>query len=183
MNKYLKVFWIVGVLMILTYSQGFAQAINPAGRNYLRIGVNPVIGSKANVNENLKTEVGFGLGARLEIGITTRFAIVPEFIHYFPNTLDLESIGEFKITIQQFNINTNLYFENTPAYLILGLSYTYAEATGVIFDIEVLEDIDEYGANAGFGITNSSRRFAAEVKYDSAFEQLAFSLVFYFTRF
>ncbi len=181
----MKILGIYITFVIFTFSTSYGQATNSEASTLVRIGLNPVIGTKADVNDDLTMSEGFGMAVRSDISISRRFSVVPEFIYYFPTPINTNGFGGVDFTIWQFNVNSNFFIEKNPvypisAYLIGGLSYNYADAERRISEFDVFENVDDLGANFGVGLTGRRRILAAEVKYDTAFDQITFSAVIYF---
>lgn len=144
-----------------------------------RLGVSPVLGTNVNINDDFTTRIGYGFAGRLGLDFNKNFSLIPEFIYYFPESVDFELIGRVNFTIWQLVLNGNYYLNNAPAYLIAGLSYTSAGGEGAMDGIDFFADTDEIGAVLGFGLAGRRRWIAIEVKYDTAFDQVSLAAVFY----
>jgi opacity protein-like surface antigen len=114
---------------------------------------------------------GFGINARADYAIDEQWAISPNFALWFP------SVDGYSITMWQLNADAHYIFsgdESLNFYGIGGLNYSYWK-----FDFDGGEsffdyDDNEIGLNLGVGA--NMNMFFGELKYDTAFEQIAITV-------
>lgn len=144
-------------ILALVSSSSFAQ---------LKYGGGLSIGTKAGgISDDLDEKLGIGINARIDYAFNEKFSIAPNFTFWFPS-----APGDAKITYWQLNADVHYTFSGDEAmsfYGIGGLNYSYAK----------IEDYDdnEIGLNLGAGAL-LKEKFFGELKYDTAFEQLALTV-------
>ncbi len=151
--------------------KSLSSAANKKGSVSLEFGVG--LGTKASIDDDYSVKAGFGINPRININISENLSLVPGFLYFFPDppsrVIDV-SYGQLN-----FDIHYN-FSEETSFYVIAGLNLSYGEATGEIVGIEIAVEDDEIGANLGVGIKSSEFPIFGEIKYDTAFDQITFSL-------
>ncbi len=117
--------------------------------------------------------LGFGLNARADYAIDEQWSIAPNFTLWFPSS-DYGSV-----TMWQLNADAHYVFAATETmnfYGIGGLNYSYIKFKFDESDFFGNDSIDdsEIGLNLGAGAKMDM--FFGELKYDTAFEQIAITV-------
>lgn len=164
-----------------------------------KIGGGLTAGSKISMDEDGE-KMGFGVNVRGEFSLMDKLALTPGFTYFFPSTPD-----GYDLSLWQLNadVHYTLAGAGTPVsvYALGGLNYSHSK---VEFDMgdAISDGMDELGDEFGdlfgdlgdaFGDLGSSEeteneiginlgagvkfsKFYGEVKYDTAFEQVALSV-------
>lgn len=142
-----------------------------------RVGAGLTIGSQAAADENGE-KVGLGLTLKGDYFLDEQWAISPDFTFFLPSGGNL---GDF--TLWQLNANAHYYFSESDQFKFYGLgglnySYWKWDYESDYDDVFGEWDDSEIGLNLGVGA--NMQQFFGEVKYDTAFEQVALSAGIYF---
>jgi opacity protein-like surface antigen len=125
-------------------------------------------------------ELGFGINARADYAINEQWSVAPNFTFWFP------SVEGASVTMWQLNADAHYHFasnETMGFYGIGGLNYSYIkweyDYDGADYDIPGFSmsgsvDDNEIGLNLGVGANMDM--FFGELKYDTAFEQIAITV-------
>ncbi|WP_016778444.1 outer membrane beta-barrel protein [Anaerophaga thermohalophila] len=156
-----KLFIVIAAMLMLTATS--AQ---------FKVGGGLTFGTEAAVDEDGE-KIGIGITLKGDYAINEEWTISPDFTYYLPSGGDL---GDFNLW--QLNANAHYYFhdlDNARLYALGGLNYSHWkwEYDGAEFDGWDADD-SEIGLNLGIGA--SMNQFFGELKYDTAFEQLALSV-------
>jgi opacity protein-like surface antigen len=156
-----KSFWMILVLVVIGTTSASAQ---------WQFGGGLSLGTESSGEGDL----GFGINARADYAINEQWAIAPNFTLWFP------SIEGGSVTMWQLNADGHYNFagnETMSFYGIGGLNYSYikvkADSEGP-FGIDWSYDDSEIGLNLGVGANMDM--FFGELKYDTAFEQIAITV-------
>ncbi|MGQ1892052.1 outer membrane beta-barrel protein [Thermophagus sp. OGC60D27] len=142
----------------------------------LNIGGGLTFGTQAAFDEDGE-KMGVGLTLKGVYVINEKWSVSPDFTYYFPSGGDY-----FDVSLWQLNANAHYhFFEMTDLglYALGGLNYSHMKWEYDGDEWIGWDDSDgEIGLNLGIGANVS--RFFGELKYDTAFEQLALSIGIYF---
>jgi opacity protein-like surface antigen len=178
-----KVLFFVAVMLLSISTASVAQ---------FKIGGGVTAGSKISIDDDFSEKMGFGINVRGEFSLMDKLALTPGFTYFFPSSPD-----GFDLSMWQLNadVHYTLVGAGTPVsvYALGGLNYTsvksefnmgdaFGDAFGDLgdaFDVTIEgansdETDSELGINLGAGVSFS--KFYGEVKYDTAFEQVAISV-------
>ncbi len=170
-----KVLFFVAVMLLSISTASFAQ---------FKIGGGVTAGSKISM-DNAGEKMGFGVNVRGEFSLMDKLALTPGFTYFLPSTPD-----GYDLTLWQLNadVHYTLAGAGTPVsvYALGGLNYTSfksefdVSSSGDGYSVSIEGDVteNEIGINLGAGVSFS--KLYGEVKYDTAFEQVAFSVGFMF---
>lgn len=120
-------------------------------------------------------DLGFGINARADYSLNEQWSIAPNFTFWFP------SVEGASVTMWQLNADGHYNFasnETMSFYAIGGLNYSYwkfdFDGIDELFGFDFSYDDSEIGLNLGAGA--NMNMFFGEVKYDTAFEQIAITV-------
>jgi hypothetical protein len=151
-----KSLWMILVLVVIGTTSASAQ---------WQFGGGLSLGTEAGYDE-----LGFGINARADYSLNEQWSIAPNFTFWFP------SVEGGSVTMWQLNGDAHYNFagnETMSFYGIGGLNYSYIkiEADGAG---NWSADDSEIGLNLGAGANMDM--FFGELKYDTAFEQIAITV-------
>ncbi|TRX62362.1 outer membrane beta-barrel protein [Carboxylicivirga sp. M1479] len=175
-----KVLLLVAV-MAMVASASMAQ---------VKFGGGLTLGTKMGLNDSYEEVAGVGLNVRATFDISEKFKIAPGFTYFFPGSPDGMDMSAWQLNADaQYHFYSN---ESISIYGIGGLNYSHAKVefdAGDLLDDLFGEDISSFipmgaataeesdnkiGVDLGAGINFG--KFYGEIKYDTAFEQMAFSV-------
>ena len=168
-----------------------------------KIGGGLTAGSKISMDDDGSEKMGFGVNVRGEFSLMDKLALTPGFTYFFPSTPDGYDLSLWQLNA---DVHFTLAGAGTPVsvYALGGLNYSHSKVEadmgdaftngmedmgddlgdfGDLFDGlgDALGDLGSYeeteneiGINLGAGVSFS--KFYGEVKYDTAFEQVALSV-------
>ncbi len=122
-------------------------------------------------------DMGLGINARADYSINEQFIITPNFTYWFP------SIDYGSLTYWQLNADVHYIFSDNGTmnfYALGGLNYSFwkYKASSSEFDEwgwgSYSYDDNKIGVNLGVGANYNM--FFGELKYDTAFEQIAITI-------
>lgn len=151
----------------------FALVLTTAVSAQFKVGGGLTIGSQAAADESGE-KVGLGLTLKGDYAFNDQWTISPDFTFFLPSGGDY---GDF--TLWQLNANAHYYFSSNEQFLfygLAGLNYSHwkwdyeSDYGGVAAEW----DDSEIGLNLGVGA--NMQQFFGEIKYDTAFEQIALSV-------
>ncbi len=139
--------------------------VSTASFGQLKYGGGVSFGTKSGgINDSGEEKFGIGINARVDYTINEKFSVAPNFTYWIasaPAGIDL--------TYWQLNGDVHYTFSGDEAmsfYGLAGLNYSYAKVNSV--------DDNEIGLNLGAGAKKN--KLFGEVKYDTAYEQLALTV-------
>ncbi|MFO8002105.1 MAG: outer membrane beta-barrel protein [Marinilabilia sp.] len=163
----MKKFMLFAVAMLLAISAS-AQ---------FQVGGGLTIGTKAGgYDDDGDEKLGIGVNLRGDYGINESWSVAPGFTFFFPS--GPEGVD---VTYWQLNADAHYHFheeEGMGIYALGGLNYSYVKIEsdydgGEFGSFSFSADDSEIGLNLGIG--TSMAPFYGELKYDTAFEQIALS--------
>lgn len=150
-----KLMFLVAVLALVS-SASFAQ---------LKYGGGLSLGTKTGgYNDSGDEKIGLGINARVDYAFNEKFSIAPNFTFWFPS-----APGDVKLTYWQLNADAHYTFSGDEAlsfYGIGGLNYSFVK----------VEDWDDNEIGLNLGVGAKKNKLFGELKYDTAFEQLALTV-------
>ncbi len=120
--------------------------------------------------------LGFGINARADYAIDEQWSIAPNFTLWFP------SVEGGSVTMWQLNADGHYGFAGTETmnfYGIGGLNYSYMkwEFDGADFGVPGYSgSVDDSKIGLNLGVGANMDMFFGELKYDTAFEQIAITV-------
>ncbi len=141
-----------------------------------KVGGGLVLGTKAGFDES-GFKMGIGVSLRGDYAINDQWAVAPDFTFFFPGSPE-----GIDVTFWQLNGNMHYHFyklDEMGIYALGGLNYSSVK-------VDYNFDLGEYGSFGGsasdgqigvnLGGGASYNNFFGEIKYDTAFEQIAISV-------
>ncbi len=141
-----------------------------------KVGGGLVLGTKAGYDES-GTKLGVGISVRGDYAFNDQWSVAPDFTFFFPGSPE-----GIDVTFWQLNGNAHYHFyklDDVGIYALGGLNYSsikvdYNFDFGEYGDFSGSASDGEIGLNLGGGA--SYNNFFGEIKYDTAFEQIAISV-------
>ena len=141
-----------------------------------KVGGGLVLGTKAGFDES-GSKLGVGVSLRGDYAIDDQWAVAPDFTFFFPGSPE-----GLDVTFWQLNANAHYTFSEMDGFAIYGLAGLNYSEIKVDYNI----DWGEYGSFSGsssggeiglnLGAGANYDQFFGELKYDTAFEQIAISV-------
>lgn len=150
----------------------FAALFATTSFGQIKFGGGLTAGTKVGIDDDGEEKMGFGLNIRADYALNDKFSIAPGFTYFFPSTP-----SGYDLTLWQLNADAHYTFTEAGGaaiYGIGGLNYSYAKAEFDFMGVTAEADDSEVGVDLGVGANMG--KFFAEVKYDTAFEQMALSV-------
>ncbi len=146
--------------LMIACSGAFAQ---------FHLGGGVTMGTEMGIDDDLSTKIGFGVNVRGVYDITEKFGATAGFTYFFPS-------APTGIDLSAWQINADAMYnfiaqDAFTVYALAGINYSH-------MDVEGFGD-GEIGVDVGAGVKLDFGGFA-EVKYDTAFEQVAVTVGFLF---
>ncbi len=138
--------------------------ISTASFAQFKFGGGLTLGSKVSIDDDLSEKMGIGLNIRGDYSFNDALSVSPGFTLFFPS-----APGDVDITLWQLNADAHYNFYNADGisiYGLGGLNYRYAK----------VEDFDDSEIGLDLGVGANFNKFFGEIKYDTAFEQVALSV-------
>ncbi|MCT4603814.1 MAG: outer membrane beta-barrel protein [Marinifilum sp.] len=138
------------------------------------------IGSQMGVDDTGQSVVGFGVNVRGLYAIDTKFSASGGITYFFPSMPENQSLVAWQINADgQYELYSN---KKLKAYALGGLNYSifkikYEGMQNTLVNEEISNN--KVGLDLGAGTKLDFGGFA-EVKYDTAYEQLALTIGYYF---
>lgn len=139
-----------------------------------KVGGGLTLGTKSGgIDDDGDEKLGIGLNIRGEYAFDENWSIAPGFTYFFAS-----APSDVDITYWQLNADAHYKFHaegDIGIYALGGLNYSYAEIDwGGNEFWDGSSDDSEIGLNLGVGA--NMQQFYGELKYDTAFEQIALSV-------
>lgn len=154
-----------------------------------KFGGGVTMGTKMGMNDSFEDKAGFGINVRGVFDISEKFKVSPGITYFFPGAPD-----GYDLKAWQLNADAQYHFysnESVSIYGLGGLNYSHSKVkvdVGDFFEDVLGEDLGsmfgaagsaedsegKIGIDLGAGINFG--KFYGEVKYDTAFEQVALSV-------
>ena len=131
------------------------------------------LGTEMGIDDDGSRKMGFGLNLRADCAFNEKFSVAPGFTYFFPSTPEGFDLSAWQICADAHYIF--LGEENFSLYGIGGLNYSYAKTEFDFLGVPVEDDNSEIGIDLGAG-ANFGSMFFGELKYDTAFEQVAITV-------
>jgi opacity protein-like surface antigen len=162
-------------LMLFAVALLFATAVSAQ----FKVGGGLTIGTKSGgISDDGDEKLGIGINVRGDYAFDESWSIAPGFTYFFAS-----APSEVDITYWQLNADAHYQFSSEGdmgIYALGGLNYSYFKidwgAGNEYWDGSA--DDSEIGLNLGVGA--NMQQFYGELKYDTAFEQVALSAGIYF---
>jgi len=160
-----KILFVI-VIMTMVSTVSFAQNEN------IHYGGGLTLGTDWSIDGGM----GVGLNLRGEYEINEDWSITPGFTFVFPS-----SKADYKLTQWQLNADAHYYFHEEgefKIYGLAGLNYSHAKLKydGNNSDYVIFGDINDSEVGIDLGAGANYDMFFGELKYDTAFEQLAITV-------
>jgi opacity protein-like surface antigen len=131
------------------------------------------LGTKMGMDDDGDEKMGIGINVRGDYYFSEKFSVSPGFTYFFPGTPD-----GYDMNAWQLNADAHYHFysnESIGIYGLGGLNYSHVKVEIDVMPFGSAEESDgEIGIDLGAGIEFG--KLFGEIKYDSAFEQMAFAV-------
>ena len=135
-----------------------------------KVGGGLTLGTKSGgISDDFDEKMGIGLNVRGDYAFDESWSLAPGFTYFFAS-----APGDMDISYWQLNADAHYKFHSTDKFDIYGLAGLNYSQVEVDYEGWGSDDDSEIGLDIGAGAY--MQQFYGELKYDSAFEQIALSI-------